>query len=494
MHFSRLLIVTLLITGFNTVTPAYSQTAGTLAWTYDTGELVYATASQNASGRVFIGSESGVLHALDITTSSASQAWTFATGDWIDSSASIYGNTVYVGSWDSNLYAINANTGAQEWAFETGSLIIGSPAVGADGTAYIGSSDGVFYAVRSNGSEKWQYNVGSEIDSSPAIGDNGNIYFGSYDGVFHAVSTAGQPKWTYTVDTVDGLESRIASSPALDYQGNIYFGAGNGYFYCLSPDGALNWSFQTAEEIDSSPVFDESGNVYFASRDGYLYSLDPNGVENWRALVGDVFYSSAAVDEAGNLYIAAYVGDGITAIYSFTPNGELIWDYELPSVTDSSIVITNDGLLLIGAEDGNLYAIHTGTGPGTTAWPKFGLDAGNTANTYTNPVTPDDPLYYFSTGAETAGGWYYVPGVGFLNTSFFPWCFHETMDWFYAGAGGSGEYWLWHLSLEDWVWTTETDFPNLFSVNQDAWIAYFVGDNSEQLYWVSTTDEWIIIQ
>ena len=55
--------------------------------------------------------------------------------------------TVYVGSEDGRLYAVDAATGKKLWDIITGGRITSSPAV-ADGTVYIGSYDGNLYAIK----------------------------------------------------------------------------------------------------------------------------------------------------------------------------------------------------------------------------------------------------------------------------------------------------------------------------------------------------------
>ncbi|WP_026224185.1 outer membrane protein assembly factor BamB family protein [Marinobacter gelidimuriae] len=78
--------------------------------------------------------------------------------------------TVYVGSSDDKLYAINPNGGTEKWAFETDNWIISSPAVGADGTIYVGSFDKKLYAIKpDDGTEKWAFETGELIRSSPAL-------------------------------------------------------------------------------------------------------------------------------------------------------------------------------------------------------------------------------------------------------------------------------------------------------------------------------------
>jgi len=56
------------------------------------------------------------------------------------SSPAVANGTVYVGSEDNNVYALNATTGAKVWSFTTGSSVYSSPAV-ANGVVYVGSDD-----------------------------------------------------------------------------------------------------------------------------------------------------------------------------------------------------------------------------------------------------------------------------------------------------------------------------------------------------------------
>ena len=58
--------------------------------------------------------------------------------------------TVYVGSRDTKLYAINGKTGAKLWEFETGNVVYSSPAIGSDGTVYVGSWDHKLYAIKTD--------------------------------------------------------------------------------------------------------------------------------------------------------------------------------------------------------------------------------------------------------------------------------------------------------------------------------------------------------
>ena len=81
--------------------------------------------------------------------------WEFETGGWngwMHSSSPAIGSdgTVYVGSGDNKLYAINGKSGAKLWEFETGGDVSSSPAIGPDGTLYVGSYDKKVYAIKTD--------------------------------------------------------------------------------------------------------------------------------------------------------------------------------------------------------------------------------------------------------------------------------------------------------------------------------------------------------
>ena len=69
--------------------------------------------------------------------------------------------------------------GTLKWRFGTGGQVNSSPAIGANGTIYVGSDDGNLYAINPDGTLDWKFSTGTYVDSSPVIDSNGIIYFGS---------------------------------------------------------------------------------------------------------------------------------------------------------------------------------------------------------------------------------------------------------------------------------------------------------------------------
>jgi len=117
--------------------------------------------------------------------------WEFETGDDVFSSPAIGSDgTVYVGSSDKKLYAINGKTGVKLWEFETGSYVPPSPAIGTDGTVYVGSRDKKLYAINGKtGVKLWEFETRGAVSSSPAIGFDGTVYGGSQDNKLYAIKT-----------------------------------------------------------------------------------------------------------------------------------------------------------------------------------------------------------------------------------------------------------------------------------------------------------------
>ena len=53
----------------------------------------------------------------------------------------------YISGQGIKVYALDGNTGELMWSHETGGPVNSSPAIGPNGTVYIGSSDNKIYAL-----------------------------------------------------------------------------------------------------------------------------------------------------------------------------------------------------------------------------------------------------------------------------------------------------------------------------------------------------------
>src|SRR5262249_43042892 len=89
--------------------------------------------------------------------------WRLATEGPIRSSPVVAGATVYVGSGDRVLRAVDVHSGKERWRFETAGSVGSSPCV-ADGLVYVTSRDHCLYAVNAeSGQLRWRFVMGEDL-------------------------------------------------------------------------------------------------------------------------------------------------------------------------------------------------------------------------------------------------------------------------------------------------------------------------------------------
>ena len=169
------------------------------------------SAQSTATGpTVYVGSRDGTLYAVDTVT--GNQQWAFESSDGVFSSPTVVDGTVYVGSNDETLYAVDADTGEQEWAFTQPSGLVRSSPTVVGGTVYVGSNDETLYAVDADtGEQEWAFTQPSgAVFSSPTV-VGGTVYVGSNDETLYAVNvTTGEQEWAFTEPSV-----AVRSSPTV---------------------------------------------------------------------------------------------------------------------------------------------------------------------------------------------------------------------------------------------------------------------------------------
>lgn len=237
--------------------------------------------ARGASGTlVLFGSGDGSLYAVD--AASGEVLWRHETARRIRSTPAVAAGTVYLGGGDGVLYALDVRTGALRWTFATSGVaydaaefgfdrtqIQGSPAV-VDGTLYVGSRDASLYAIDARSGElRWHREDGTAwVVGTPVVRD-GTLYNGrSSSGRFRAIDAAtGEERWVVEAG------GPVVSSPAL-VDDVVYVGSGSGEVLALDAlTGETRWRFHTGAPVFSSPVVAD-GRLYIGSDDGGLYALE----------------------------------------------------------------------------------------------------------------------------------------------------------------------------------------------------------------------------
>jgi outer membrane protein assembly factor BamB/cytochrome bd-type quinol oxidase subunit 2 len=319
-------------------------------WVYNASSDIRSSAAIGADGTVYVGSYDSQIYALNGSTGAV--RWNYTTGSGIYSSPALGADgTVIVGSWDSNVYALNTTNGLIRWSYATGNQIYSSPAIGADGTVYVGSLDNKVYALNgSTGALQWSYATGNQVYSSPAIGTDSTIYVGSVDSNIYALNgRTGALRWSYATGAL------VDSSPAIGADGTVYVGSRDSNLYALNGStGIRRWNYTTGGLIDSSPCLGADGTVYVASSDATVYALNGStGALRWNYTTGGSISSSPIVGADGTLYVGSHDAT-LYALHGST--GVLLWKHTADNQMDASPSIGADGTLYVGSNDGKLNA------------------------------------------------------------------------------------------------------------------------------------------
>jgi outer membrane protein assembly factor BamB len=153
------------------------------AWRFDTGGPVRSS-PVIAAGRVHVGSDSGRLFALDLST--GRPTWTAALGAPVRCAPAVAGGLVVCGADDGVLRALDAAGGTERWRFRTGGAVRAAPAVVGDRVVF-GSLDQHCYCLRlRDGAELWRYKTDHEVHAAPAVA-NGTVFVGTWGWRLHAL-------------------------------------------------------------------------------------------------------------------------------------------------------------------------------------------------------------------------------------------------------------------------------------------------------------------
>ena len=363
-------------------------------WKFRAGGAIVSSPALS-EGTLYFGSSDHNVYAID--QRSGTLRWKFATHGRVTSSPAVAGGTVYIGSFDGNFYALDAQSGKLRWKFATEGerrfsgrhlhgaepaaemmpdpfdVFLSSPAL-SDQTVYFGSGDGNVYALQADsGALRWKFHTGNVVHASPALAD-GTVYVGSWDSFFYALDAAsGQERWRFKTGEDAGISNQVGiQSSAVIADGAVYFGCRDSHLYALdAKTGAQRWAFDNKGSwVISSPSV-RGGAVYFATSDSAMVrALDARtgallfelSFNHWPffsspALAGDYLYIGShagkliAVDLKAKKTAWSFATDGATGNAAALTNADGSPNYKA-AFTDSfydSLVIGTDRMMSVGA-------------------------------------------------------------------------------------------------------------------------------------------------
>lgn len=278
-------------------------------------------------------------------------------------------------SWISNSYRITSS-----------SPVISKDSQGKD-VLYIGTIDGMLVAIRSfDGSEKWKKQLGpagskTSIVSSASVSDRGNIYVistrkigeGRASSTLHKVDHFGYAKWSYTfpdngfttgspkVATVQNdtlIFVYVTVEVSGNFQGQLFVLRDDGYTVKVLDRKALADCYFDISDNDRS-FFDFFENTWD------LVSGFPVALDGPDSVLPDYFVDPtvAVITDRERPLVA--VADNLCSIGVFAWDGvelSVMWRQEHAYDKHSSVMVSPNGLMVFGKQNGKVLAYDLETG------------------------------------------------------------------------------------------------------------------------------------
>lgn len=236
-----------------------------------------------------------------------------------------------------------------------------SPAVSANGTIYVADSTGDLTALTAAGisaTQIWTLSLGATSFGSPAIGPDGTIYAtaGRYLIAVKDKGGHGQILWRFAA----GSDIEVSASVAPD--GTVILGTNDPFEYGVSPQGRVKWRYPRQIFSYSTPAATPDGLAYFGDNAGYVDVVTAatgeslgryDGTAKALSSVGLGVWTAPLVDSSHDVYFGTASGH----VFGYSWNGTKLFDLATGATVDSYPALTSAGTLLIGSDNGNLYAI-----------------------------------------------------------------------------------------------------------------------------------------
>ena len=343
---------------------------------------------------------------LDFPSADLVKAWSFKAGRHVwqyRKGSSVWSSpvianvqnraTLFVGSYDRSIYALDAKTGEKVWRISAGDGIFATPALGRicdQPLLFFASTDRKVYAVDArDGSRVWVHEclewsdtVAPSIMSSPAfalVGGQPMLFVGAHvndqsgprsvqEGSLLALdATNGAVRWRYK-DRSSPMTSPVLGE--VEGRAMVFVINSKGVLYGLDArTGRRHWFFPMNEMAFSSPTFARTSGrtlLFFGSRFHTLYAVDAKtGRQHWQRRASYFIDSTPAVAEIDGR-LTVFFGSYDRKLYAVdAASGKTKWTFPTRGDICASPAVLNvagQPAVVIHSHDDHLYLVEARSG------------------------------------------------------------------------------------------------------------------------------------
>ncbi|HXR85118.1 MAG TPA: PQQ-binding-like beta-propeller repeat protein [Hanamia sp.] len=255
-----------------------NATNGKLVWKFKTQKPIVANPLIK-NGVVFIGAADGHFRAIELKSGNLKWDY-FGVKGFVVTTPLFYKDNIYFGSWGTEFYALNAETGAPAWKWNNGSSNrMYSPAacfpVATDGKIFIVAPDRYMTVLDAeNGKEIWRKkNDNEHVRESMGLSkDSSLVYAKTMEGTLIGVSTS-LPDMQISWQSDVGLNYEIAPTAIVEDQNIIYVPSNSGIVVAVNRDGSVLWKHKISNCLITSIVPVSKNKVIATTMDGKVTCL-----------------------------------------------------------------------------------------------------------------------------------------------------------------------------------------------------------------------------
>ena len=325
-------------------------------------EIAPRSAPVSDGERIYVGSDAGILWALNASTGEA--VWNLqvegAGPKGIRSTPAVHDGKVVFGAYDGGVYCIEASTGRPLWKFAGADWVGSSPAFApAHGLLFIGlehakrdQQGGIAALDIATGAKRWELKVPEFVHGSPVVdAEQRWVACGCNGGTLWCQGIpSGRLLWSFNSG------GPIKGTPVHDPERDLLiFGSFDGCIHVVdAKTGKGEWHVQTGGTIFSAPLLAD-GRAFIGSTDKHLYVLDLDGrkLEAKIRLVGKVFSPPRLLDDS--IVVGSTSGDMVCIDRKTLAITDRL---EFPErMVNAALPLPDLGLLVVPTADNRLYAL-----------------------------------------------------------------------------------------------------------------------------------------
>ena len=259
------------------------------------------------------------------------------------------------------------------WRFDAGNKVRGTPALQNGMVVFSANSTNIHAVSAATGSEVWRFNAGTssygfnlagDFNMAPAIAD-GVVLAPMKDYVIALDLADGKYRYGYKAQAYNNADDRIGSPVVVD---DTFIFGGGGRFFALEPLSGNRRAYRNLHYARLSPGFTRcspsisKGQAYFTEPTFFSINLSNN------VMTGYTEGSTITNTAAGDLVPCAALADGAAivarsnVVQSINLSTRVTnWTFVAANLFESSPALYH-GVVYVGNNDGNLYALDSATG------------------------------------------------------------------------------------------------------------------------------------